>query len=288
MDRAEKLGLGAATAGHIVLFGLLSVGFLATPNPLKMERNPVEVTFADEVAMEAAAPRASQQPPATSVAPELGEPEPAPTPPPVEAQPEPVPVPPRPQPPAPAPIPSPKPQPVKPPVRQPQPAAKPSPAPPQPAARQAPAPKAAPTRASPTPTAAPKGARLGPDFLKGLTETASVSRSTQAVAPAIGAREQASLAAELKRQLKPHWRPPSGADIEKLRVTIVADLREDGSIAGEPRVIGPTGVTASNQAQAELFVERAVAAVKRAAPYQLPKQYYAAWKTIRPQLYEGL
>ena len=26
MDRAEKLGLGAATAGHVVLFGLLSVG----------------------------------------------------------------------------------------------------------------------------------------------------------------------------------------------------------------------------------------------------------------------
>ena len=42
MDRAEKLGLGAATAGHVVLFGLLSVGFLATPNPLKIERNPVD------------------------------------------------------------------------------------------------------------------------------------------------------------------------------------------------------------------------------------------------------
>ena len=268
MDRAEKLGLGAATAGHVVLFGLLSVGFLATPNPLKIERNPVEVTFADEVALEATAPRASQQPPATSVAPEIGEPEPAPVP---RAAAEPVPVPaPAPPEPAPAPIPVPKPRPAKPPVRQ------------QPAA------KAAPARPAPAAKAAPKGARLGPDFLKGLTETASVSRSAQASAPAIGPREQASLAAELKRQLKPHWRPPSGADVEKLRVTVVANLREDGSIAGEPRVIGPTGVTPSNRAQAELFVERAVAAVKRAAPYQLPKQYYAVWKTIRPQLYEGL
>ena len=266
MDRAEKLGLGAATAGHVVLFGLLSVGFLATPNPMKIERNPVEVTFAEDVGLEATAPRASQQPPATSVAPELGEPAPAP-PQPSQALPQPAPVPAKP---APAPVPAPKPQPAKPPVRQQQ-VAKPAPARPAPAAK-----------------AAPKGARLGPDFLKGLTESASVSRSAQASAPTIGPREQASLAAELKRQLKPHWRPPSGADVEKLRVTIVANLREDGSIAGEPRVVGPSGLTPSNRAQADLFVERALAAVRRGAPYNFPKQYYAAWRTIRPQLYEGL
>ena len=35
MDRAEKVGLGVAVVGHVVLFGLLSVGFLATPNPEK-------------------------------------------------------------------------------------------------------------------------------------------------------------------------------------------------------------------------------------------------------------
>jgi outer membrane biosynthesis protein TonB len=266
MDRAEKLGLGAATAGHVVLFGLLSVGFLATPNPMKIERNPVEVTFAEDVGLEATAPRASQQPPATSVAPELGEPAPAP-PQPSQALPQPAPVPAKP---APAPVPAPKPQPAKPPVRQQQ-VAKPAPARPAPAAK-----------------AAPKGARLGPDFLKGLTESASVSRSAQASSPTIGPREQASLAAELKRQLKPHWRPPSGADVEKLRVTIVANLREDGSIAGEPRVVGPSGLTPSNRAQADLFVERALAAVRRGAPYNFPKQYYAAWRTIRPQLYEGL
>lgn len=252
MDRAEKLGLGAATAGHVVLFGLLSVGFLATPNPSKIERNPVEVTFADDVGLEATAPRASAQPPATSVAPELGMPEPAPAPAPAE--------------PAPEPVPAPTPKPAKPPVRAEKPA--------KPAAKPA--------------RERPKGARLGPDFLKGISEQASASRTAQASAPAIGPREQASLAAELKRQLKPHWRPPSGADIEKLRVTIVASLREDGSIAGEPRVIGPTGVTPSNRAQADLFVERAVAAVKRGAPYSFPKQFYAAWKVIRPQLYEGL
>lgn len=265
MDRAEKLGFGAATAGHVVLFGLLSVGFLATPNPLKIERHPVEVTFADDVGLEAAAPRAAQQPPATSVAPELGKPEDA-SPAQAQNQPEPAPAPAEP---APAPLPAPTPKPNKPPVRQ-QPAAAARPTPAKPAAQPV------------------RGARLGPDFLKGLTETASVSRSAQASAPNIGPREQASLAAELKRQLKPFWKPPSGADIDKLRVTIVANLGQDGAILGEPRVIGPTGVTPSNRAQANLFVERAVTAVKRAAPYNFPKDFYAAWKTIKPQLYEGL
>jgi hypothetical protein len=252
MERAEKFGLGAATAGHVVLFGLLSVGFLATPNPLKIERPPVEVTFADDVGLEATAPRNAEQPPATSVAPELGKPEPAP------ALPEPDT----------APVPAPTPKPEKPPVRE--------RAVPQEQAHA----KAEPKRQ--------KGARLGPDFLKGITEAASVSRVAEASAANIGPKEKASLAAELKRQLKPHWRPPSGADVEKLRVTIVANLAQDGTIVGEPKVIGPTGITASNRAQAHLFVERALAAVKLAEPYRFPKEYYAVWKRIEPQLYEGL
>ena len=41
MDRAEKIGLGVAVVGHVVLFGLLSVGFLATPNPQKLQQTPM-------------------------------------------------------------------------------------------------------------------------------------------------------------------------------------------------------------------------------------------------------
>lgn len=267
MDRAEKIGLGTATAGHVVLFGLLSVGFLATPNPSKIERHPVEVTFANDVGLEATAPRASMEPPATSVAPELGKPEEQVAQSETQSRPQPAPVPAPPEP-EPAPVPTPTPKPAKPPVREQPAVSRPEPA--KPAAHAA------------------RGARLGPDFLKGITEAASVSRSAEASAPNIGPREQASLAAELKRQLKPYWKPPSGADVDKLRVTIVAQLRPDGSIAGEPQVRGPTGVTPSNRAQASLFVERAVAAVKRAAPYNFPKEYYAVWKQIEPQLYEGL
>ena len=40
MERSEKIGLGVATAGHVLLFGLLSVGFLSTPNPRALEADP--------------------------------------------------------------------------------------------------------------------------------------------------------------------------------------------------------------------------------------------------------
>ena len=265
MERAEKYGLGVATAGHVVLFGLLSVGFLATPNPLKIERPPVEVQFVDEVGMEAATPRPAEQPPATSIAPELGPPEPAT--PASEAAPEPAPAPPEP---APAPIPAPTPKPNKPPVRQPEAKAQ---------------PKAAPENA---PRQAPKGSRLGPDFLKGISDKASANRASTAVNAPIGAREQASLAAELLRQLRPHWRSPSGADIEQLRVVVVARLNKDGSLAGEPRAEDVTGITPSNRAQVRLFAERAVAAVKLGAPYNFPEQFYDAWQVIRPRFKKDL
>lgn len=74
MQKAEKIGLGAAVAGHAVLFGLLSVGFLATPNPKKLVTQPMDVSFAEEVAAEQSAPEQTDAP-AISQAPETGAPE---------------------------------------------------------------------------------------------------------------------------------------------------------------------------------------------------------------------
>jgi hypothetical protein len=73
MDRVEKVGLGIAVAGHIVLFGLLSIGFLATPNPEKLQQTPMEVSLVKDVGLEATAPQ-SVTPPAQSVAPDAGGP----------------------------------------------------------------------------------------------------------------------------------------------------------------------------------------------------------------------
>ncbi len=169
MDRSEKIGLGVAVVGHVVLFGLLSVGFLSAPELPKIQQQPIDVSLVPDVALEATAPQ-SVETPAESVAPDEGAPEDAAPPAPEEAEPEPQP---NPVPPAPQPRPAPpkralKPQPAPEPVAKPQP--KPRPAPPKPAAKPAPvakpvvkpqpkpekAPpaKAAPAKAAPTKAAA--------------------------------------------------------------------------------------------------------------------------------------
>lgn len=334
MTRGEATALGVAAAGHVLLFGVLSVGFLATPNPDKLEPQPIEVTLADDVALTSASPEISSEAPAAKKSPVEAplEPDTAP-----EPAPEPEPAPPEPQP-APAPAPQPKPAPPKPAPPKPAPAkpapAKPAPAKPQPKPQPQPkpAPKAAPAKPSkPAPAAPTKPARAAPakptraapatptrtaaagkstaakpaaaapakargpvkpsGRLEGLdlgaSDRPSPSKSNAQPAATVGPQVRSALQAEVIRQIKPHWTPPSGADSEKLRTRVVVSLNKDGSVQGEPRVT-QTGVTDSNRVQAALHRERAIRAVKLAAPFKLPAQYYDGWKTIAPTLYEGL
>lgn len=316
MERTEKIGLGVATAGHVLLFGLLSAGFLATPNPLKLKTPPMEVSMVDEVALQSTAPKLSAEPPPPSVAPEQGPTQdaaPAPEP---EPAPEPVPVPPKPQP---------KPTPPKP-VAKPVPA-KPKPAPPKKeVAKVAPKPKPAPPKKSaPKPTPAkpkatatpskpaakasakpatkaparasgqgkadkPKGSLLGNDFLKGIDTSAEAPRKPPAPAPAaaMGPAQKSALDAELRRQLKPHWRPPSGADADRLVTLLEVRLDKSGALIGTPEVIDQLGVTASNRPQAKLHAERAIQAVKLASPFRnMPPEFYDQWKWLRPLRFDA-
>ncbi|KQN16153.1 hypothetical protein [Sphingomonas sp. Leaf28] len=163
MDRSEKIGLGVALVGHVVLFGLLSVGFLDAPEPPKIQQQPIDVSLVPDVALEATAPQSTEAP-AQSIAPDEGGPEDAAPPAPEEAEPEPQPdpVPPAPQPKPAPPKPAPKPQPAPEPAPKPQP--KPKPAPPKPAAKPAPVakpvvkPQPKPTKAPPTKSAPAKAA----------------------------------------------------------------------------------------------------------------------------------
>jgi outer membrane biosynthesis protein TonB len=166
MERGERTGLAIAVAGHLVLFGLLSVGFLATPNPEKLKVTPIDISLVKDVALEAASPTPDQQA-AQSIAPEEGAPEDAAPPEPVEAEPEPQPAPPPPAPqpkPQPKPQPQPKPEPAKP---EPRPEPKPQPKPqprPQPKPAEKPQPKPQPPKpqpAKPTP-AKPAPAKPAP------------------------------------------------------------------------------------------------------------------------------
>jgi outer membrane biosynthesis protein TonB len=256
MDRAEVAGLGVATAGHAGLLIALSLGFAATKLPLP-KSDPIEVSFVEDVGLESTSPTPAAEAPAPLLAPEEGPPAPA-----MPAPPEVQPVP-RPEPlvRAPAPAPSPTPRPAARPALP-----KASAAPPKPAA----APKPSTSRAT--------GRLTG--LLNGVSDRASDSRSTTPPAAAPGPAVQASLGAEVRRQLKPHWKAPTGADSEQLRTEVVIALAQDGRVT-DIRVAGTTGQTASNRPQVPLHREQAERAVRLASPFRLPAQYYEAWKSLR-------
>ncbi|HEV2746923.1 MAG TPA: TonB C-terminal domain-containing protein [Allosphingosinicella sp.] len=261
MDRAEATGMGVATMGHAALLAALTLGFANAVRP-PVVNQPIEVSFVEDVGLESLAPTPSEAEPAPKLAEVEGPVEPA----------EPPPLP------EPEPLPQPKAEPVPAPAPAPKPAERPRP-PPKAAPAKA---KAAPKKASPPKKAAERATGRLSGILSGLSDRESPSRSTTPPARKAGAAVQASLAAEVRRQLKPHWRSPSGADVELLRTIVEVRLSRDGSIVGAPRVLDQTGVNASNSSQAELHRESAVKAVRLAAPFDLPPDYYDAWKVIRP------
>ncbi|RSX07727.1 cell envelope biogenesis protein TolA [Sphingomonas koreensis] len=269
LDRGEGTGLGLALLGHLVLFGLLTVGFLATPNPAKLEPTPIEISLTDEAGLKSEAPVINREAPAERLA-EVPAPTEPVTPPPV-AQPEPEPVV-RPDPAPPKPEPRPAPRKPEPPKKA------------EPKKASAPAPKATPqpTRREVRPTGRLTG------IVNGLTDQPSKGKATTPQASQIGPAVKSSLAAEVIRQLRPHWRSPTGADVELLRTTVEIRLNRDGTLAAPPRVINQTGVNASNRAQADLHKERALNAARLAAPFNLPAEYYDAWKILRPNFDRNL
>lgn len=91
---------------------------------------------------------------------------------------------------------------------------------------------------------------------------------------------RSSLAGAISRQLRPHWAAPQGVDAEKLITILAFDLNQDGSLAGRPRVVRQEGITPANEAQAKRHAEQAIRAVQLAAPFDLPIEYYSAWKRI--------
>ncbi len=252
MDRAEQAGLGVAILGHGALLVGLTLAAAATRLPIP-HNAPIEVSFVDEAGPVSTAPAPSAEPPAPSVAPELGRPEEA-----VAPQPA-MPAAPR----APAPVPSP--------ARKAEPPAKAAPV------------KALPSRppAKAAQPSTPRGSRLGADFLKGIGAEPSTSRSTAPAAAEAGPEVQASLAALVRRQLKPHWTAPTGADAELLRTELSIALARDGSVT-RVEVLRTTGQTPSNRPQVRLHQEQAIRAVRLASPFRLPPEYYDSWKLLSP------
>ncbi|MET0241604.1 MAG: cell envelope biogenesis protein TolA [Sphingobium sp.] len=340
MERSDKIGLSVAGAGHVLLLAGLSFGLFRAPEPPVVKQPSIDVSFVDEVALEAST--RSPAPAPTAVAPEEGpvedaapapqpepEPEPvvkpapprpAPPPPPApKAQPKPEPTPkpkptPKPTPtPTPTPKPTPKPVPKKPdpkPVAD-KPAKKPEPKPPaeKPKAAAAPASEPrkpakasnaksdTPAKSAPSKSAAkdskakdsagegkgekPRGSRLGPNFLKGIAaESPAPAKAAVASSAKLGPAEARALNMEISRQLQPHWRAPTGADVDQLVTILRWRLNPDGTLSSGPELVEQTGQTDTNAPQQKLHVEAAIRAVRAAAPFDLPPQYYNSWKNI--------
>lgn len=148
-----------------------------------------------------------------------------------------------------------------------------------------------PDRPTPKQTATPPrpasnaggGSRIGDDFLDGKGSS-TTTQETRAPAAAFGRAERAALASAITRQLRPNWSAPSGLEAELLVSTVTWELNPDGSLKGTPRCrTAASSITASNRPQAGLHCERAIRAVQRAAPFDLPDQFYDRWKALEWQ-----
>ncbi|OYY71576.1 cell envelope biogenesis protein TolA [Sphingomonas sp. 28-63-12] len=287
MDRSDTAGLTIAIILHVAVFALLSASFLAAPKPMKSLEAPIDVSLVDEVGLVATAPQ-FKVPPAESRAPDAGPPEDAPPPEPKPAAPLPVPPAPQPKPAPPAkPAEFAKPNPKKPTPEAPQQAAK-SP----PKREAAPATPARPSRAASTGTdpssskPRPRGSRLGDDFLKGLTDKPSPSKSVTPRAAVIDARALASIQDAISRQIQPcadrQVNPGPGAN----EIVTVLNLRlnPDGTLAATPTMVRQTGTDGEAGRYARRVIDLGIAAFKGCSPLRLPPEYYqtpsGGWNNI--------
>ena len=278
LRKEEALGLGVAVALHVALVAVL----LLQPAPQDPPKLPerMTVSLAEDVGLTAQAPEPVAESRA-SIAPTLAE---QPSPPVAAAIPEPIP--------APRPVqttaPAPRPTPTARPTHRPTPRATTSPRPKasptaKPTTRPSPRPSATATRApAPRPSAAPTrsgGQRIGDDFLPGAGSSTTTTE-TRVPASQIGASARASLVDGIARKIRPHWQPPNGPEVDKIVTVLRFRLNPDGSLAGKPSVVRQVGVNDTNRAQAGRHAEQAIRAVQLAAPFDLPEQYYEAWKNV--------
>lgn len=259
LRKEEAIGLSVAIAAHVGLVAFLLLKPLAPPTP-PPER--MTVTLSEDVSLTSTAPHPAPDA-APDTAPEQGEPAPVPSPAPPQPKAEAVP-----------PLPRLLPVPPKPVTRS---IVPPKPAPP--AAKPAPS---KPFVAQPAvkPAVRPGASKFSDMFSKGIPGATGKTQSPNPPAVAVGPAVKSALAGAISRQLKPKWVAPQGAEADRLVTILSWELNPDGSLAGSPHVVRQEGITDANRAQAPRHAEQAIRAVRLAAPFDLPPEYYAAWKRI--------
>lgn len=267
LHKDERIGLFVAVGLHAAVLGALFLD----PHTDEVVRPPdrIEVTISDDYGLTSTAPNPTSEA-AADVAPTIGEPAPAPA---QVSEPEPSPLPPEPR------------------VRPVQPA-RPTPQPKKETPKEkAPSrsksaidtivssPSKSSARTNPQPAKQAGGSRIGADFLEGVAGAKS-TQGKGTPAAAIGPQVRSALSAAITRQLKPHWQAPQGPQAEELVTYLAFDLNKDGSLNGRPTVLRQAGITDVNRTQSSRHAEQAIRAVQLAAPFNLPAEYYDAWKHV--------
>ncbi len=110
-----------------------------------------------------------------------------------------------------------------------------------------------------------------PTTKKGPAAGAPEGRDTK-----LTASEQSALIGMIVSKVKKCWTVAAGIPgADTMVVTLAMNFRQDGSLAGEPRVVGGQG-----SPQFALAADNARRAVLACQPYQLPTDKYSAWKSV--------
>ena len=267
MDRAEKLGLGAAVGGHVVLLGAMALGLFLSNETVK-KPEAISVSLVGEIAEVSTAPDAIQEesaPPAPAEA-EPAEPPPAPTPV-MKIE---------------KPVEKPQAKPAEKPVKRDMPPAAKT-AVKKVVVKQPPAKVAAAATKSGKGAAPAKPGGFSKSFEESINNVGKAPGAGKAVgtpAAKSAAEVRRSVSVSLASQIRSQVRAcaPSGVEINKIETFVTLSLDSSGRLSSV-RFDKQVGVNDSNQPQAGPLKDCILQAVRAASPYEgLDSEYHDVWK----------
>lgn len=266
MDRAEKLGLGAAVGGHVVLLGAMALGLMMSAEPIT-KPEAISVSLVGEIAEVSTAPDAIQEesaPPAPAEA-EPAEPPPSPA---MQIE-RPV------EKPQAKPVPKPLPRETPPPAKT---ATK------KVAVKQPPAKtNTAPAKSGKGTTPAKPGglSKSFEDSINAIGKAPGAGKAVGTPAAKTASEVRRSVSVSLASQIRSRVRAcaPSGVEINKIETFVTLNLEPSGRLTSV-RFDKQVGVNDSNQPQAAPLKDCILQAVRAASPFEgLDPEYHDVWKT---------
>lgn len=266
MDRPEKLGLGAAVGGHVVLLGAMALGLMMSTEPVT-KPEAISVSLVGEIADFSTAPDAIQEesaPPAPAEA-EPAEPPPSPA---MQIE-RPV------EKPQAKPVPKPLPRETPPPAK---------------VATKKVAVKQPPAKTNTAPAKSGKGttpAKPGglsksfEDSINAIGKAPGAGKAVGTPAAKTASEVRRSVSVSLASQIRSRVRAcaPSGVEINKIETFVTLNLEPSGRLTSV-RFDKQVGVNDSNQPQAAPLKDCILQAVRAASPFEgLDPEYHDVWKT---------